>query len=157
MAQKIADHVQRGTPTHHLCGKAMAELMGATVRCTDVGKAKRAANNASDAPAIAESAVGCPGTKKHASAVASGPAVAQIVGNRLTNGLRQRKRGPLAAFGAYVQRPSVPLNVIEFEKGHFTRAQPQSSEEQENGVVAPSQGGTPIHTGQQLTIARQSS
>ncbi len=63
--------------------------------------------------------------------------MAQISHDRLAHILRQGKLGPATTLAVYAQTPGLPVNVLEFQEGHFPGTQTQAGEQQQDRIVAP--------------------
>lgn len=83
------------------------------------------------------------------------PTVLDVVDDRLSCILWQRHAIEAFALAADQDRPGAPVNVIEFDRNHFRRAQPETGEEQDHRVVAPPDcGRLPCGIDQPLDLVR---
>lgn len=75
--------------------------------------------------------------------------MAQIGHDRIAHILRQGQLGPAITFAVHAQTASLPVNVLEFQEGHFPRTQTQAGEQQQDRVVASPNGSAAIDLTQQ--------
>src|SRR5258706_15285128 len=72
------------------------------------------------------------GTQKHTPTGTLRPSTPQIRCDRFANFRGQRQFAALATLASDAQLSRVPVDVIEFERRHFTGAQTQSSEQKQD-------------------------
>lgn len=77
--------------------------------------------------------------------------LAEVVRQRLAHIGEQRQVLDHATLAANHQLASPPTNVIELKIRHLSRAQSESREQQQDGVIAPTDGSRPIRRGEHLT------
>ncbi len=80
-----------------------------------------------------------------------GPAVAQVVDQRLTDRRRQREGGVVArlALGDAEALP-LPIDVVQPEGGDLPAAQPVAHQQHQDGVIPPAAGCAAVDAGQHL-------
>jgi hypothetical protein len=86
---------------------------------------------------MTESAMRCTPPHKQAARGAPWSIALQIGGHSFTDIARQRELASNGSLSAYQQRTRVPVDVVELQSDDFTTAQTQSRQEQQDGVIAP--------------------
>src|SRR5438094_922157 len=83
-------------------------------------------------------------TKEECAGGNPSPITTEIGRQRLTDVHRQWKPFLSTALAADDDLSAAPVDVIELDRRHFTRAQPETSEQHEHGIGAPSGGGASV-------------
>jgi hypothetical protein len=127
---------ERRTVSQQFAGQSMAKLMCAVSRGINACALQPMSNDRSNATSASKTADGRSGTEEDSPTGALRPAVSQICGDRLANVRGQGQPTTLPGLAPNTQLPCFPIDVIEFEKGNLTCAQPQSGEHEQDGVIA---------------------
>ena len=127
----------------------MAKLMRAASWGIDTGALDRVPDNRSDGTLSQKAAKGSFGTQKYATRVAAGSSMPQLGNDCIAHILRQGKLAPATTLAVDTQASSLPVNVLEFQEGHFSGTQTQAGEQKQDRVVAPSHCSAAIDLTQQ--------
>ena len=98
----------------------MPKLMGSVSGSINAGTLEAMPNDRSNATGPSKTADGGFGAQKYAPTGTLRPSTPQIRGDRFANFRGQRQFATLATLAADAQLSRVPVNVIEFERRHFT-------------------------------------
>ena len=115
------------------------------------GALKAMPDDRSNTTGASKTAIGSFSAQKDTPTGTRRPSAPQICCDRFANFCGQRQLAALATLAADAQLSRVPVNVFEFERYHFTGAQTQSREQEQDGVVATAHRGAPIDADEQLT------
>ncbi len=95
-----------------------------------------------------ETADRSPDAQEDAPTAAPWPAVTQIVRDRSADLVRQWQRVAYSALRTEVQCSAGPIDVVEFEERNFTQAKAKPCKQEQNGVVATTDGSAAVDAGQ---------
>ena len=145
MPKYLANLVQRRTAAKHLGRQAVAEKMGPFSHGFDASLLQRVSGDNSDYGRIGELHVGGNQADEHIAAGTPRPVILQITRNGLAHVDRQWQPRPALAFVRTNSDLRVsPVNVLQLQRDNFSRAKTKPGEKQQDGIIAPADGGRQV-------------
>jgi len=120
MPQQLSNLAQRSALAEHLSGQSMTKLVRPFGCGVNAGTFEGMSNDGSNRARPEKGTDRCFGTQEYAPTTADGPSVPQVSGGRSANLYGQGYGVAPTAFAAHAHLSRVPVDVIQFEKGHFT-------------------------------------
>lgn len=137
MAQHLTDLAQRRASSEHLRRETMPEEVRPAHGGMEPGPSEGTTDDRRDRSRPRERTARSPHAKKHTAHGARRTIATEIAGHRLPDVCQQGEAiVPEPFFSADGDRAPSPVNVIELKCDHFPGAQPQTSEEEQDGTIA---------------------
>jgi hypothetical protein len=120
MPQQLSNLAQRSAFAEHLSGQSMTKLVRPFGCGVNAGTFKGMPNDGSNPARPEKGSDRRFGSQEYAPTTAGGPSVPQVSCDRSANLYGQGHGVASAAFAAHAHLSRVPVDVIQFEKCHFT-------------------------------------